>query len=125
MTTRESPEFGRFLGPILDALRKLGGSATPQQVTDVLAHELGVSQRAMDEALPSGKSRVKNQIHWARFYLVRAGLLDSPSRGVWSLTGKGRDTQLDEARTSALVRDLQRQISYARRGRKAKVRVAP
>ncbi len=31
-----------------------------------------------------------NQIAWARFYLVKAGLVDASSRGVWTLTEKGR-----------------------------------
>ena len=31
---------------------------------------------------------MKNQVHWARQYLVWAGYLDSSRRGVWSLTDK-------------------------------------
>jgi restriction system protein len=33
-------------------------------------------------------------VAWARFYLVREGLLDSSKRGVWSLTERGRATTL-------------------------------
>ena len=48
----------------------------------------------------------RNQIRWARLYLVRAVLVDSSMRGVWSLTQKGKDTQLDAETTSALFRDV-------------------
>src|SRR3989304_4285344 len=44
--------------------------------------------------LKSGQSRIYNQIAWARLYLVKAGLLDSSKRGVWSLTEKGRTAEL-------------------------------
>jgi restriction endonuclease Mrr len=45
-------------------------------------------------ASPSGEPRYRNQVAWARFYLVREGLLDSSRRGVWSLTERGRSTKL-------------------------------
>ena len=69
--------------------------------------------------LPSGEPRVRNQIRWARLYLVRAGLVDPSMRGVWSLTQKGEDTQLDAETTSALFRDVQRQFAVVRKTKKA------
>jgi restriction system protein len=42
----------------------------------------------------SGQARYRNQVAWARFYLVREGLLDSSRHGVWSLTERGRSTKL-------------------------------
>ncbi len=44
--------------------------------------------------LKNGGSRVRNQIQWARFYLVKGGYLDSSKRGVWSLTTKGAEQPL-------------------------------
>lgn len=40
--------------------------------------------------MSSGISRFENQVHWARFYLSKAGFIDSSRRGVWSLTDKSR-----------------------------------
>ena len=85
------PKFVRFFGPVLDALAQLGGSARPPEVYDAIAKKLNVSDEAMGETLASGQTRFYNQVAWARFYLVRAGLLDSSKRGVWSLTDKGRE----------------------------------
>ena len=36
------------------------------------------------------QTRFENQVHWARFYLAKAGYIDSSQRGVWTLTEKGR-----------------------------------
>jgi restriction system protein len=52
--------------------------------------ELDVSEDEQAEALPSGNPRFDNQVAWARFYLVRAGLIDSSKRGVWALSDQGR-----------------------------------
>lgn len=87
-------QFLHRFGPLLDALRALGGSATPAEATDKVAELTRASERLLNEALPSGGSRFKNQVAWARFYLKREGLLDSSKRGVWSLTDKGAKTHL-------------------------------
>src|SRR5208337_283322 len=90
----EGAQFLRYFGPLLDALRALGGSGTPEEVVERIAIDLGLSDEAQDDPLPSGESRFRNQVAWARFYLVREGLLDSSRRGVWSLTERGRATRL-------------------------------
>ena len=90
----EGAQFLRYFGPLLDALRALGGSGTPEEVVERIAKDLGLSDEAQDDPLPSGESRFRNQVAWARFYLVREGLIDSSKRGVWSLTERGRATKL-------------------------------
>ena len=90
----EGSKFLRFFGPVLDALRKLGGSGTPDEVVEQIAADLGLSDDVQNELLPSGGPRYRNQIAWARFYLVREGFLDSSKRGVWSLTERGRSAHL-------------------------------
>lgn len=97
MAKRKNPEgtkFLRFFGPLLDALRKLGGSGTPDEVVEQVAADLNLADDVQNELLPSGGPRYRNQVAWARFYLVREGLLDSSKRGVWSLTERGRSTHL-------------------------------
>lgn len=95
----EGPQFVRYFGPVLDALRGLGGSGTPDEVAERIARDLGLSDEVQNELLPSGESRYRNQVHWARFYLVREGLLSSSKRGVWSLTERGRATILSPERS--------------------------
>jgi restriction system protein len=90
----EGPQFVRYFGPVLDALRRLGGSGTPEEVVERIAQDLNLSDEVQNELLPSGESRYRNQVHWARFYLAREGLISSSKRGVWSLTERGRATIL-------------------------------
>lgn len=90
----EGTRFLRYFGPLLDALRKLGGSGTPDEVVEQIAADMHLSDEEQNEEVPSGSSRLKTNVAWARFYLVREGLLDSSKRGVWSLTEKGRSAHL-------------------------------
>lgn len=98
MAKRRNPEgtkFLRYFGPLLEALRKLGGSGTPDEVVEQIAADMALSDEEQNELLPSGGSRLKTNVAWGRFYLVQEGLLDSSSkRGVWSLTERGRATKL-------------------------------
>lgn len=87
-------QFVRHFGPLLDALRALGGSGTPDEVVERIAEDLNLPDEIQNELLPSGEPRFRNQVAWARFYLVREGLLDSSKRGVWSLTERGRSTKI-------------------------------
>jgi len=78
----------------LDALRALGGSGTPDEVVERIALDLRLSDEVQNELLPSGESRLRTDVAWARFYLVREGLIDSSRRGIWSLTERGRSAKL-------------------------------
>ena len=98
----EGAQFVRYFGPILDALRALGGSGRPREVVDRVARDLGISEEIQNEVLDSGGARFPNQVAWARFYLTREGLLDNSRRGVWSLTERGRETHLSLAEAREL-----------------------
>ncbi len=93
----EGAQFVRYFGPVLDALRKLGGSGTPREVVEQVARDLGVPEEVQSKLMDSGTPRFPNQVAWARFYLTREGLLDKSRRGVWSLTDRGRGTHLTPA----------------------------
>jgi restriction system protein len=91
---KEGARFVRYFGPLLDALRALGGSGTPDEVVERIGLDLKIPDAVQNELLPSGEQRFRNQIRWARMHLVREGLIDSSERGVWSLTERGRKTRL-------------------------------
>lgn len=85
----KGPKFVRFFGPIVQALRELGGSARPSEVRNHIVEALQISEAEQEEPLPSGvQTRFDNQVHWARFYLAKAGIIESSGHGVWSLTEK-------------------------------------
>ncbi|MBE9009962.1 restriction endonuclease [Pseudanabaenaceae cyanobacterium LEGE 13415] len=87
------PKFVRFFSPILQALKELGGSGRPSEVRDFIAKQLDLSEAERTELLEGGAPRFDNQVAWARFYLVKAGLVDSSKRGVWSLSDQGREIE--------------------------------
>jgi restriction system protein len=102
--------FARYINPVLEALRELGGSARPGEVCDWVAQRLSISDEERAEENRSGGSRFANDVAWARFYLVRAGYLDSSSRGVWSLTERGRNVgMLSEDQIADIIREVQAQ----------------
>ena len=86
---KNGPEFIRFIKPVMDALKELGGSGKSSEVIDLVIGKTGISDEELDVTTRTGVPRIKNQIHWARMYLVHANLVDSSRRGVWSLTEKG------------------------------------
>ncbi len=95
MPKPQSDRYIRFYGPILDALRALGGSATPKEVKTWILERVQLSEVDRNRTLKSGDNAVENEIAWARDFLKRFGLLDPSVRGVWSLTAEGEKSHLD------------------------------
>jgi restriction system protein len=100
------PQFVQFFGPVLHALRELGGSARPGEVRDKILELYDVPEALQVEVTSSGQPRYDNRVAWARFYLVRAGMLDSSVRGVWALTDAGQKARLDHAAALALFNEV-------------------
>lgn len=90
------PAHVQFFLPIIEALRKLGGSASPSELKDTLVGMLELSEEELEEKLKSGVSRIDNQIVWSKVYLVREGLLDVSDPIIWSLTEDGLRRNLNE-----------------------------
>ena len=95
-------EFVRWFGPLLDALRQLGGSAKPREAADRIAKNLELQDKKLNEILDSGQSRYYNQVAWARQYLAWEGLLDTSQHGIWALSSKGESTTLDKIQARKL-----------------------
>lgn len=104
MTKRSNAEFTKWFGPLLDALRDLGESGRPSEVYDRIAQNLNLTDEVLDETLKSGASRFRNQVAWARQYLVWEGLLDSSKHGTWTLTDRGREAYLSESQAQAMFK---------------------
>jgi len=112
---QKGPQFVRYFQPVIDALIELGGSGRPEEVEEAVANHLGLSEEERNEQIPSGQSRFSNKVNWARFYLVKAGLIDSSTRGVWSLTEKGRTTSLTAEQALNLFNQIHKPFTAARK----------
>ena len=107
MIKNKGPKFIRFFDPILKVLKELGGSGNSREVKDLVIERMNIPESELEEKLKSGASRVRNQIAWARIYLVKSGLLDDSSkRGIWSLTAKGAETELSFEESLKLFKEV-------------------
>jgi restriction endonuclease Mrr len=77
------PDYQSLMHPVLEIAAK-GETSVPLTEADI-ATRFGLSDAEREELLPSGKQRVlHNRIHWAKFYLTKAGFLESPTFQVGS-----------------------------------------
>jgi restriction system protein len=57
----------------------------------ILADQFNLSEEDKKEMLPSGQQEVfVNRVGWARTYMKKAGLLESPKRGTFIITERGK-----------------------------------
>lgn len=107
------PTFDMFFNPLIDALNQLGGSGTNEEIDSRVAEIMDLSNEQLEvlhNPDKSSQTEVQYRLAWARTYLKKYGLLENSSRGVWSLTAKGRDTQtVDRKTVKRHVRDADRQ----------------
>lgn len=94
MKQEKGSQFIRFSKPIIEVLKESGGSGTAAEIIDKTIEKMNISEKEQEITNKNGQSRVRNQVNWARFFLVRAGYLDSSKRGIWSLTEKGMSLDL-------------------------------
>lgn len=108
------PTFDKLINPTLQALHKLGGSASNQELEGEIASDLALSEEVAD--LPHGRgsqTELGYRAAWARNYLKNFGLVENSERGVWALTPNGSKIHSVDARQ--VLRDVQRAQREARR----------
>ena len=83
------PDYQTLMLPILRLAAT--GETRVADVSERIADNLGLTQAERDELLPSGRQRLlHNRIHWAKFYMSKAGLIASPARGRFVASDKGK-----------------------------------
>ena len=61
------------------------------EINKKLAQQLSLTETELQEMLPSGQNKVfTNRVAWAKAYLKKAGLLESPSRTIFRITNEGK-----------------------------------
>lgn len=102
----KGPQFLNYIKPLIEVLKNIGGSGATADVIDQVISYMKIPDAIVEQTISSGASRVRNQIQWARMYLVKADLMDSFQRGVWKLTEKGYETEITEEFVYALFRKV-------------------
>lgn len=84
------PDFQTLMLPVLRQLAT-GGDQAPVAVREAMAAVFQLTPEDLAELLPSGRQATfANRVAWALGYLKQAGLLESPRRGVYRVTERGR-----------------------------------
>jgi restriction system protein len=96
MSTSIVPTFDAFMNPVLEALRRLGGSGTIEEIHDEVANIMRLSDEQLEvihDPERGTRTQVEYRLAWARTYLKNYGILENSSRKVWALTSTGRDVE--------------------------------
>lgn len=87
------PTYDSLFNPLLQAIHKLGGSASIAEQEDEVANILGLKEAEVQEIHRGNRTKLSYRLAWARNYLKRYGVLDNSARGVWALTSEGQKLQ--------------------------------
>ena len=83
------PSYQDIMLPLLRHLGD-GNQRSNQETTDVLAAHFNLTEQERKELLSSGQQTVfSNRVGWAKVYLKKAGLIESPQRGFHGITKRG------------------------------------
>ena len=94
------PTNKKLMDPTIDAIGKLGGSASNSEIADQIIKDLELPPEIASDPL------LKKNMGWARTYLKRQGLIHNSASGIWTLTaGPPRVVQnyLEKAKEDVLA----------------------
>jgi restriction system protein len=84
------PDYQSVMLPLL----KIAGDGQIHRIRDSmksLADEFKLSEAERKELLPSGQPLFNNRVGWARTSLKKAGLIEYPTRGNFTITSRGQE----------------------------------
>ncbi|MEW5708604.1 MAG: restriction endonuclease [Pseudomonadota bacterium] len=84
------PKYEEIMLPLLQYIES-ERECSVREIVDRLAGHFKLTEEEQRELLPSGQQPIfENRVGWARTYLKKAGLLESPRRGFLRITDRGR-----------------------------------
>lgn len=102
-------QYTDLLNPAIEALKKLGGSGTIEEINNKVAEIENIPADQLEilhNPEKGGLSEIEYRLMWTRTYLKQYGIIENSSRGVWSLTEKGSKTnKVDEKDVVRVVRE--------------------
>ena len=82
------PDYQKLMLPVLKAAAH--GEVRVPDVASQIADELVLTPEEREQLLPSGRQRIlHNRVHWAKFYMSKAGLITSARRGWFKASDAG------------------------------------
>ncbi|MFN7249091.1 MAG: restriction endonuclease, partial [Microcystis sp.] len=84
-------DFQSIMLPLLKILAD-GKVYKYREIFEALVREFQVTEAERKEMLPSGQQEIfANRVGWAKTYLKKAGLIDSPQRATFVISEKGKE----------------------------------
>lgn len=92
------PDYQTLMRPVLACAA--AGEVRIGDAVEQLAAKLGLTADERAQLLPSGKQTMfANRVHWAKTYLVKAGLAEGTRRGYFRITPRGQAALADATTT--------------------------
>jgi restriction system protein len=125
------PKYELLVVPMLEALKRLGGSATVDELDAAISSSLGLTDKQLQ--IPHGRendarTELEYRLAWTRTILKTAGLVTNSSRGVWALVNAEVDTRsVDPKMVIKKHRDeyLSRRSKTAKKSKKGGTEIDP
>ena len=106
------------MNPLLQAMRELGGSGSTDEIYQRVAENLKLREDVLSvlhDPETSNQTEVQYRLAWSRTYLKKFGFLETPQRGLWSLTKKAETiSAVDTKEVQRFVRELNRKEKSAK-----------
>ncbi len=88
---KKVPTRAELRWPTLEVLKKAGGSASNQEISELVAGYLDLPECVSDILHGDGPQTVVDyRLGWARTDLKLVGVVDNKTRGIWTITPRGR-----------------------------------
>ncbi|MDF3919562.1 MULTISPECIES: restriction endonuclease [Salinicola] len=89
------PDFQSLMLPLLKFSAD-GEEHSMQEAREGLAEVMRLSQEDLEKRLPSGRQYTfANRVAWAKVYLTQAGILESPKRGKFNISNRGKQILIE------------------------------
>jgi len=82
------PDYQTLMLPVLRHAAQ--GETRVPEIADKIADEFALTKEERDQRFTSGQTVLHNRVHWAKFYMTKAGLITSPRRGRFIASEEGR-----------------------------------
>ena len=103
---KSNAAFLKWFKPLIQALRELGGSATPVDARKKIIVNEHLSEAEVSEIRGKNKvNKFENEVAFARSYLVSGGYIDNSIRGVWVLTESGKTVDMTDELAAEIFRN--------------------
>lgn len=111
----EIPKYDKYMNPLIQALRQLGGSGTVAEIEAKTAEIAGLTDEQLSvlhDPSKGAQTEFGYRLSWTRTYLKGYGIIENSGPGIWALTPTGTKTaSVDPAEVKRFYRSQAPKLS--------------